>query len=374
MKIVHIITSLSDGGAEAVLYRLCTFDKKNTHIVISLMDEGKYGALLEKSDIAVHCLDMPAGKINFKALIKLYKFIRQFKPDVVQTWMYHADLIGGVIGRLAGVNNIIWGVHNTTLIKGKSKRSTIIIAKLNAFISYFIPRKIIYCAEKSRQVQESIGFNSKIGCVVSNGYNIDDFMPNLVAGLNFRNESKLAKDKFLIGHVGRYNPQKDHETLLLSVAELQNLNSNFEVALVGTDLDKDNEVLNNIIDSKNISCIKRLGQRCDIPAVMNGFDLFVLSSAFGEAFPNVLNEAMGCGTPCVTTDVGDAALIVGDTGWVVPSRNPQALSRAMLKAIEEKHNNPIAWDERRLACRNRIVNNFSIEKMVTGYHRIWFNK
>lgn len=373
-KILHIITSLSDGGAEAVLYRLCTFDKKNTHIVISLMDEGKYGALLEKSDIAVHCLEMPAGNINFKALIKLYKLIRQFKPDVVQTWMYHADLIGGVIGRLAGVKNIIWGVHNTTLIKGKSKRSTIIIAKLNAFISYFVPQRIIYCAETSRQVQELIGFNSKIGYVVSNGYNIDDFMPNPVAGLNFRDEAKLAKDKFLIGHVGRYNPQKDHETLLLSVAELQNVNSNFEVALVGTNLDKDNDVLNNIIDSKNISCIKRLGQRSDIPAVMNGFDLFVLSSAFGEAFPNVLNEAMACGTPCVTTDVGDAAFIVGDTGWIVPPRNPQALSRAIFEAIEEKRNNPIAWEERRLACRNRIVNNFSIEKMVTSYHRIWFNK
>lgn len=372
-KILHIITSLSDGGAEAVLHRLCVSDKKNTHIVISLMDEGKYGALLEKSDITVHCLEMPAGKIGFKALIKLYKLIRHFKPDVVQTWMYHADLIGGVIAKFAGVENIVWGVHNTTLIKGKSKRSTIIIAKLNAFISYFIPKKIIYCAEKSRQVQESIGFNSGIGFVVPNGYDIDDFMPNSVAGLNFRNEAKLAKDKFLIGHVGRFDPLKDHETLLTSIAELQNIKSDFDMMLVGGNLDEGNSVLSNIINRKNILNIKRLGRRSDISSIMNAFDIFVLSS-ISEAFPNVLNEAMACGTPCVTTDVGDAALIVGDTGWIVPPRNPQALSRAMLEAIEEKHNNPIAWEERKIACRNRIVNHFSIEKMVIGYHHIWFNK
>lgn len=374
-KILHIITGLSDGGAEAVLYRLCQFDKENQHIVISLMDNGKYGSLLEDMGVQVYSLDMPAGKIRFAALIKLYKLIRQLKPDVVQTWMYHADLIGGVIARLAGVKNIVWGVHHTTLVKGESKRSTILIAKINALISSFIPRKIIYCAEKSRQVQQSIGFSPKIGYVVPNGYNIDDFKPDLDAGMAFRQEVGLADEKFLIGHVGRYDPQKDHQTLLLSVSELLNRNTEFEfeVVLVGTNLDKDNLVLSNIIDKNNLSCVRMLGRRSDMPSVMTGFDVFVLSSAFGEAFPNVLNEAMACGTPCITTDVGDAAVIVGDTGWVAPPKNPQALAKAMLEAMEEKQNNPQAWQARKQACRERIVNNFSIEKMVEGYHQVWFN-
>ncbi|MPX98375.1 glycosyltransferase, partial [Salinivibrio sp. VYel6] len=113
------------------------------------------------------------------------------------------------------------------------------------------------------------------------------------------------------------------------------------------------------------------GRRDDITAVMNGFDIFVLSSA-SEAFPNVLSEAMACGTPCVTTDVGDAAIIVGDTGWVVPPKNPQALAKAILEAMEERQNNPQAWQARKRACRERIVNNFSIEKMVDSYHRVWW--
>ncbi|RBM75760.1 MULTISPECIES: glycosyltransferase family 4 protein [Vibrio] len=372
-KILHIITGLSDGGAEAVLYRLCHHDKENQHIVISLMDKGKYGPLLEDMGVQVYCLNMPAGKIRFSALIKLYKLIRQLKPDVVQTWMYHADLIGGIIARLAGVKNIVWGVHHTTLVKGESKRSTILIAKINALISSFIPRKIIYCAEKSRQVQESIGFSPKIGHVVPNGYNIDNFKPDFNSGVAFRQEVGLADEKFLIGHVGRYHPFKDYPTLVNAVSLLTKEKSALKVVMVGGDLTTDNTQLNQLI--KDNICTERitlLGRRNDITAVMNGFDLFVLSSV-SEAFPNVLNEAMACGTPCITTDVGDAAVIVGDTGWVVPPKDPQALAKAMFAAMEEQQDNLQAWQARKKACRERIVNNFSIKKMVEGYHQVWFN-
>jgi glycosyltransferase involved in cell wall biosynthesis len=106
---------------------------------------------------------------------------------------------------------------------------------------------------------------------------------------------------------------------------------------------------------------------------MYALDIHILSSR-SEGFPNVLAEAMACGTPCVTTDVGDAAMIVGDTGWVVPPKNPQVLANAILEAINEKQNNPLMWEVREQACRDRIVDNFSIEKMVAGYHQVWFKK
>ena len=146
-----------------------------------------------------------------------------------------------------------------------------------------------------------------------------------------------------------------------------------KVILVGNDLTEDNKELQSlIIDNDCSRYILSLGRRRDIPSVMNGFDLFVLSSS-SEAFPNVLNEAMACGTPCVTTDVGDAALIIGGTGWVVPPKDPQALANAMFAAMEEKKNSPQAWQARKQACRQRIVDNFSIEKMVSGYHNVWFD-
>lgn len=372
-KILHVITGLSDGGAEAVLYRLCSHDKKNLHIVVSLMDAGKYGPLLEELGVDVYCLSMPAGKVRIVALFKLYKIMRQLKPDVVQSWMYHADLIGGVIARLAGINNIVWGVHHTNLAKSESKKSTIIIAKLNAFISFFIPRRIIYCAVKSRQVQESIGFNPVTGGVVPNGYCVDEFTPNPIIGLAFRKEVDLSDGEFLIGHVGRYHPFKDYPNFINSIKLLMNIKDSAKVILVGHDLTEDNKELERlIIDNDCNQHVLLLGRRQDIPSVMNGFDLFVLSSS-SEAFPNVLNEAMACGTPCVTTDVGDAAVIIGETGWVVPPKDPQALATAIFSAMEEKENSPQAWLARKKACRQRIVDNFSIEKMVSGYHKIWFN-
>ena len=103
---------------------------------------------------------------------------------------------------------------------------------------------------------------------------------------------------------------------------------------------------------------------------MNTLDVHVLSSAFGEAFPNVLAEAMACGTPCVTTDVGDAALIVGETGWVVPPRDSRALTEALVDALTQRQNED-SWQARKLACRERIATHFTLDAMISGYRKVW---
>ena len=370
-KIIHIITGLNDGGAEAVLYRLCLSDKTSRHIVISLMDEGKYGSMLKVAGVEVHCLNMPQGRITLSGLWRLFKLLRKHKPNVVQTWMYHADLIGGVVARLAGVKNIIWGVHHTTLVKGESKRSTILIAKLNAILSRFVPKKIIYCAAKSREVQEFIGFSESKGVVVPNGYNISDFQPSDEGWYSFRKELCVDHDVFLIGHVGRFSPYKDYSSLFKAFGLVLEKEVNTQFVLVGTGLEYQNQELLDLIPSevyKNRFLL--LGRRNDISSVMNGMDLFVLSSVT-EAFPNVLNEAMACGTPCVTTDVGDAGVIVGDTGWIVDPRKPQQLADAIDSANKESQMDKQAWLARKNAARNRIVENFSIEKMVASYRQVW---
>lgn len=375
MRVVHVITGLDDGGAEAVLYRLCKNDEDYEHVVISLLDRGKYGSLLEEIGIPVYVLNMRIGLSFFLRLNNLRKLIKELKPDVIQTWMYHADLLGGLAGRLAGVRNITWGVHHTTLVKGRSQRLTILVAKLNAFLSGLIPKNIIYCAQKSREVQESIGFNKNIGFVVSNGYEIQNYKPDMSLRKKFRNSQSIHDEEFLIGHVGRYDPQKDHKNLISALGILKKKGVKFKSVIIGTNLDDDNKILKNLQMEYDLdSEVRFLGRRDDIPSVMNGINLFVLSSSFGEAFPNVLNEAMACGTPCVTTDVGDAALIVGETGWVVPPKDPQALADAIMLATQENQKDVCrAWLNRKHASRERIVENFSIEKMIDGYHRVWSN-
>jgi glycosyltransferase involved in cell wall biosynthesis len=140
--------------------------------------------------------------------------------------------------------------------------------------------------------------------------------------------------------------------------------------LAGTGCSDDNAALvAQIKDHGFQGAVRLLGRRGDIPAIMNALDLHVLSSR-SEAFPNVVAEAMACGTPCVVTDVGDAALIVGNTGWVVPPRDPERLAEAIVEALRER-TDAKQWQSRSRAARQRILNEFSLEDMVERYHRVW---
>ena len=373
MRILHIISGLRMGGAESILYRLCQHDKENRHVIISLTDSQDDGMIHNKNNVSVHKLNFSNRKINLFELFKLYKHIKKIKPDVVQTWMIHADMIGGIVARLAGVNNIFWSVHYTNLVKGKSKRLTILLTKINTFLSYFIPKKIIYCAEKSKEVQESLGFKKTKGVVIQNGYDVESFVQNTSLGLKFRNELDIHPEAFVIGHVGSYHPLKDQANLVEALTLLDQRGFNFYAAFAGDNLDNNNSYLVSLLKNKGLSNrVRLLGRRNDIISIMNGIDLFILSSE-SEAFPNVLNEAMACGTPCVSTDVGDASIILGDTGWIVPSKDSESLYSSVIKAAQEKESNHRSWSQRSIACRQRIVQKFSLEKMVKKYKEVWMS-
>jgi glycosyltransferase involved in cell wall biosynthesis len=175
----------------------------------------------------------------------------------------------------------------------------------------------------------------------------------------------------LIGTVGRYDPQKDHANLLQALVLLRSRNIPLRCVLVGTNLDGENQELLAQIQRLGLEkTVMLLGRRTDIPAVMSALDVHVLPSAYGEAFPNVVAEAMACETPCVVTDVGDAAYIVGDMGWVVPPRNALTLANAIEQALIALKN-PADWQQRKTAARQRIEQNFSIERMVAQYHAVW---
>ncbi len=371
INILHIITGLSDGGAEAVLFRLCVHDQRDRHTVISLINEGKYGRLLRQAGIKVYCLGMPKGKISPAGIACLWRIVRAEKPEVVQTWMYHADLIGGITARLAGVRYVFWGIRHSNLMPGKSKRSTIWIARLCAVLSHFVPYRIICCSRKAALIHQELGYSARKFNIIPNGYNLEDFMPDDREHANIRDELWVDEDTPLIGMVARFNPQKDHANLISALGRLDRNGRKFRCALIGIGMDSNNEKLIKLLTTEGVKeriCL--LGRRTDIPAVMNALDIHVLSSAYGEAFPNVLAEAMACGTPCVTTDVGDASEIVGDTGWVVPPSDPEKLASGLDAALDEWGDFK-AWDERQKIARQRIVEHFSLEKMVKAYRDVW---
>ncbi|OQM77582.1 glycosyl transferase family 1 [Pseudaminobacter manganicus] len=371
MTIIHIITGLSDGGAEAVLYRLLTADRSGArHAVVSLGDTGKYGPMLQAAGVTVHALGMPKGRLTLRGLARLYRLLRRERPDVVQTWMYHANLVGGVVARLVGCRRVVWGIHHTTLVPGTTGRSTRIVDWLCARLSYWMPKAIIACANGARQVHVASGYDARKFEVVPNGYDISVFSPDAGSRTRVRREIGIPAEASVIGLVGRWDPQKDHANLIRATAILRAKHPGLHLVLVGNECDENNAALGRLLQSSGgPDKIHLLGRRADVPAVMNALDLHILSS-YSEAFPNVVAEAMGCGTPCVVTDVGDAGLIVGDIGWVVPPKNSTALAEAIADALDELQDAP-RWCARQYAARQRIVSEFSLDGMVSRYRQVW---
>ncbi|HGK7313986.1 MULTISPECIES: glycosyltransferase family 4 protein [Aeromonas] len=371
---MHVITGLGDGGAEGVLTRLCLLSKNLEHEVVSLIDAGKYGEVLVAAGIKVHYLKMNPARPNPLKLIKLISIIRESKPSVVQTWMYHADLLGGIAAKLAGVKRIIWGVRHSTLDKGNAKRSTIYVAWLLAKLSYFIPDKIVCCARKALEVHSDLGYDKSKLILIPNGYDLESLRHDPEAGFRIRKELCISKDSFLIGKVGRYDPFKDHSNLLKALSIIKNSGIEFTCLLVGNRLTTENKLLTKeIADLGLIDCIQLVGQRADIPAIMNALDLHVLASS-SEAFPNVLAEAMACGVVCVSTDVGDAKEILNEPNLICSPKNPEMLSELIIKAKYLWANDKQRWSEFKQRNIDRIIGQYSIASMVRQYEQCWVGK
>lgn len=373
MKVLHVISGLNNGGAEAVLCRLVTVGQQggDHHHVVSLMDRGIYADRLEQAGVVVSTLEMPRGRVTLSGLISLYQLIKQVQPDVVQTWMYHADLIGGIVARMAGVKAIVWGVHHANFDTDKNSRITLLIAKICSRLSNIVPTKIVSCSVMASQLHKNIGYCLNKFVIIPNGYPLDKFKSDTQDRLAIRDELQLASNVFVLGMVARFDPQKDHQNLIKALGQIKQTGQQFICLLIGVGMDEHNAPLMAELSSAGVmQHVKLLGPRNDIPAVMNALDVHVLSS-LGEAFPNVLAEAMACGTPCVSTNVGDAALIVGNHGWVVPTRNPAALAEGLIQAKSLFENNRQEWQELQLACRAHITKNFELNQMCERYKNTW---
>lgn len=373
MKVLHVITGLNDGGAEGVLTRLCLNSGRVNHVVISLMDEGKYGPLLKAGDIPVHCINMKPGMPGPVRLLRLIRLIRQERPDLVQTWMYHADLLGGLAARLAGIKRVFWGIRMSSFEKRKSTTLTFWIARLCARLSNWLPEKIICCANKAADVHADLGYEPAKLVVIPNGYDLSRFKPDEAAGAAFRVELGLSDDDFVVGKVGRFDPQKDHANLLTALARVAEQKVNFHCVLIGNGLSADNKELTGQIQALRLEHkVLLVGPRNDIPAVMNGLDLHVLASR-SEGFPNVIAEAMACGTPCISTDVGDAREILGESDNCCPPEDPGALADLIVKLADEWRANPAAWNARQNAGIQRIAHQYSLDSMVQAYETCWLD-
>ena len=220
------------------------------------------------------------------------------------------------------------------------------------------------------RVHSALGYDAGRMIVVPNGYDFGTFRPEEKARAALRSEWAVNDDTPLIGTVGRFDPQKDHRNLLRACELLRARGLRFRVALVGRDVTDGIKALNEWVAFHGlVDWVRLLGSRTDIPAVMSALDLYVLPS-LSEAFPNVVAEAMACGTPCVVTDVGDASAIVGETGWTVPPGDPQALANVIADVLRLRSDTE-KWAAMRCDVRSRVVANYGIEAMIARYKAVW---
>ncbi len=370
LHVVHLISGLGQGGAESVLYRLVAWpDPDLEHTVVSFADAGIYGERFAAAGVSLKTLGMTPGRLSLGDFRKLKKCLVQLQPDVIQTWMYHADLIGGVAARLSGCKHIAWGIRNSGASLAKSSRSAYWFARISGLLSRWIPQRIICCAEDARKRHVQWGYCPEKMRVIQNGYDLSRWNRDLPARQALREQWQLSDDTPVIGFVARWNPLKDHATLIKALAIGVKQQPGLRCVLVGLGMDTGNPALMRLLaEHELLEHVILLGMRDDVPQIMSALDLHVLSS-IAEGFPNVVAEAMACGVPNVVTNVGDAALIVGSEGWVVPPSDPGKLAEAIVLALDLIRQSDRDVLSRKV--RGHVMNEFSLEKMVGNYKKNW---
>jgi len=367
-RVLHIIDSLEIGGAEKFLSSLVIEHKSSLTIKVIVINRmGPIGKKLSSLGFDVVDLSLSNSLKLPYFLLRFFKEIKSFNPDVVHTWMYHSNFLGGTVSWLAGFKRIIWSIHNFNIEKGILKPRTRMLIKILSRISYFIPLKIIYCSKASSNVHIQAGFDKKKTEFIPNGVEIPNKF-NFSYKKSREGFLNLPNNKFIIGMVGRYDIQKNHIGFFESLKILKNRKFNFHTVIVGRGCDKNNHILNNIIKRNVISnFISMYVERDDISNVLQCLDLFVMPS-IGEAFPISLCEAMANSVPCIGNDVGDVSYIIGDPSLVIPSWDPEIFADLIIKIgnLSEEHRKAIS--ERQYS---RVKENFSIQSVGSKYLQMY---
>jgi len=366
LRVLHVVPVMAKHGAETVVYRL-TAGSDVDHEIICLGRRDTYSAIFENAGIRVTHLNM--GPTDIAALPRLFSSVRKSGAQVVQCWMYRANLLGGLAARLAGIP-VVWNIRCSSI--APLRPGSRLLAYLGGALARWIPDAIVNCSGKSAELHDRFGYGRAEGVVIPNGYDSADFSLDDAARARTRTALGIGPGDFVVGTIARWHPQKGIPVFMRAIQQLRERNIPVRAILLGRGMDDANPELARLVQQSGCAeAVQLLGERSDVRDIARSLDLHVLASIGSEGFPNVVAETMLSGTPNVVTDVGDSALIVGDTGWIVVPADAAALADAIEAAYKQHASAPEEWARRRDSARERIVENFSLERMIRAYEGVW---
>lgn len=369
MRVLFLSSGLGVGGAETALERLIPHlqAKRVVCEVASLRELGEVGARMIRSGITVHALGMNPPKPSLQGLWRLFRLVRHFKPDVIQGWMYHGN-IAAQIARVAAPRAVVLGAIHQTLARPElDPWTTRAVIGLDALLSHLAARTL-YVAHSAAEQHVARGYSNRAARVVPNGVDTKRFKPDAAARSAVRSALGLPEHGRVIGSIGRFHPVKDQAGFLRAAIELAPRFVDARFIMAGAGIEASNPELAPLLAHPALQGrVMMLGPRDDMPRLMPALDFLVLSS-LSEGLPNVVAEAMSCGVPCVVTRVGDAAWMVGNTGWVVPPGDVGALVQGMAEALTCVDADYLAHSR---AARQRIESEMAIENVARRYLELY---
>jgi glycosyltransferase involved in cell wall biosynthesis len=369
LRIAFVTTSLGRGGAEAALVRLLERLPAGWPVgVVSLTGRGIHAEAIERLGIPVHDLGLRSPREALPALPRLVRCLRRLQPAIVQTWMYHADLLGGIAAWLAGVPHTVWSLHHADLKPATNPRRTLAVVRACAILSRFLPDRIVSCSAAGVDVHSAAGYRRERFTVIPNGVDSEVYRPDPQARASLVRELGIDATAPLVGLVARDHPHKNVAGFIAAAGRVHRRRADVVFLVAGTGLDEDHAGCAAAARAAGLGHgIRFLGPRDDMPRLMAALDMLAVSSV-AEAFPLVLIEAMACAIPCVTTDVGDAARIVGDPDGVVPAGDDDLLADAILRMLD------LDPDARRAigaAARGRAIALYDLRTTVGRYASLY---
>lgn len=350
--IVHIITGLNVGGAERALHTLLSGGVEGPfrNVVISLLDDGHYGPLLREVGIPVYALGLKQGRVSLPGMKQLKLVLAKENPDLLQGWMYHGNFFATIAQILfCRKAKLVWNIRTSLDAMNDMSRGSRAMISIGRWLSRRADA-IIYNSKRSCLQHADLNFSSAQSTVLPNAFDLQIWQPSPKRRRLMRKALGCKDTDMILGYIGRDNIMKDPENLFSALRLTLSHNPTLKVIVTGLGLQA--AAPEDIgVDPR----VQFLGKRADIPELMLVFDVLCLSSRV-EGFPNVIGEAMACGVPCVSTDVGDVRDIIGDTGWICPPRNSHALSAALDEALGTSATN---LKERGLRARERISERYS---------------